>query len=151
MREARVWEWLLHHSPDWLAVERIEALFPPGLADCFWTDMRDGRSGWLELKYCDPKNIEFLRGRIPKLRPEQPMFLARQVRKNVPAGILLRVGSVGMNKWYVWKASSNREWINQVRGPDAIYNATASWTNSDPKYAPTVEEIITVLRGDLML
>ncbi len=88
MREARVWDWIDKHKPEWLAIERVEVLYPPGLSDCFWTDTRTRISGWLELKFCMVNDREFKAGRIPKIKPEQPMFLVRQAKKGIPAGIV---------------------------------------------------------------
>lgn len=120
MRESRVWQYLLSHLPPDLAMERVEPMYPPGLPDCFWT-LRRGEppcvSGWLELKYCEPNDPDFALGRIPKLRPEQPMFLRRQAANGVPGGILLRVGEV---RWCFWKASPNHEWCRVVGGREAI-------------------------------
>lgn len=119
MRESRTWQYIKDHAPSWFCIERFEVLHPPGGSDCFWTDNRDGSpiSGWLELKYCEPDDREFLRGRIPKLKPEQPMFLRRQAEHGVPAGILLRVGA---DTWYLFRADRTHGWVNRIRSTDAM-------------------------------
>jgi hypothetical protein len=101
----------------------LEPMYPPGLPDCFWT-YKDTEprpvSGWLELKYCLPADPAYISGRIPKLRPEQPMFLRRQAENGVPGGILLRVGD---HKWLLWKATPSHAWVKQVQSTDAIHMA----------------------------
>lgn len=117
MRESRLWAWVDANKPSWLAVERIEVTHPPGLSDCFWTDRRTGISGWLELKQCEITDKEFKAGRIPKIRPEQPMFLRRQAENGVPCGLILRVIDHG---FYVWRANKYHEWSNMMRSNEAI-------------------------------
>lgn len=138
MRESRVWSWIEKNLPDKVYFERIEVKFPPGLADCFWTDARRlfNITGWLELKYCEPTDPAYRAGRIPKIRPAQPLFLSRQARQGNPSGILLRVG---MNTFHVWRATGEREWNAMIQGPSAIANADASWWGSP---FPTIEEIL---------
>jgi hypothetical protein len=137
MRESIVWTWLKNHKPSWLAIERLEVITPPGLSDCFWTDRRTTISGWLELKYCESNDKELRAGRIPKLKPTQPMFLRRQAENGVPCGILLRVGSA---RWYFWKATPEREWVELVRSTEAISRADVSWT-----FQPTVAEVMVAV------
>lgn len=133
MRESLAWQYLDRNKPTWLAIERMEPMYPPGMADCFWTDKRTRMavqlaepmrhqilppnvSGWLELKYCKPDDKEWRAGRIPKLRPEQPLFLRRQAANGVPCGILLRLGLEG---WFLWRAEPTHEWVAKVRGNKA--------------------------------
>lgn len=140
MRESRAWQYLNERRPPWLAIERLEPMYPPGLPDCFWVDGRPksyplppgvsfymGRplgeflqrtvSGWLELKYCEPDDKEFRAGRIPKLRPSQPQFLRRQAANGVPGGVLLRVGSFD---WLLWVAEPDHQWIKAMCSTEAI-------------------------------
>lgn len=124
MKESRVWKYLLPHLPTYIEAERFEVLVPPGVSDVFWTDIRSSISGWLELKYCEPDDSEFLRGGIPKLKPEQPMFLRRQAAKNVRGGILLQVG---VESWYLWVSRSKHEWIQGVRSSNAIRICDRHW------------------------
>jgi hypothetical protein len=120
MKESRLWAWVNANRPLWLSIERIEVLHPPGLADCFWTDTRTRISGWLELKQCEPGDHEYKAGRIPKIRPEQPMFLRRQAENGVPSGLLLRVTGIG---FHLWVATPERGWSNFMRSTDAIDNS----------------------------
>lgn len=122
MRESRLWEWVERKRPAWLAIERFEPMFPPGMADCFWTDRRTRISGWLELKQCDITDKEYRAGRIPKISAEQPMFLRRQAENGAPAGLLLRVVGKG---FYLWIATRDREWSNMMRSSEAIANPSA--------------------------
>ena len=124
MRESRVWKFLEQKLPSWVAAERFEVVHPPGMSDVFWTDIRTSISGWLELKYCEPDDREFVRGGIPKLKPEQPMFLRRQALNRVPAGILMRVGQ---NDWYFWRATCEHEWVQEVRSRNAVAFADRVW------------------------
>jgi hypothetical protein len=125
-----VWQYLERHTPRYIAIERMEVMYPPGLADTFFTDKRSRISGWLELKHCKPDDKEFRAGRLPKLKPEQPMFLRRQTENGCPCGIILRVGE---SDWYFWRARSNREWVEAIRGRGAIGMADVSWSGSfDP-------------------
>jgi hypothetical protein len=124
VRESAVWKYLGDHLPQYIEAERIEVMTPPGMSDVFWTDTRTSISGWLELKYCEQDNAELLRGRIPKLKPEQPMFLRRQAAKHVPSGILMRVGQ---DTWYFWRADGAREWVERIRGTEAIQYADRVW------------------------
>lgn len=137
MKEANVWAWFNDSRPNWLAAERFEVLSPPGLSDVFWTDKRTSISGWLELKYCAPDNKELRAGRIPKLRPDQPMFMRRQTVNGVPCGILLRVGD---EKWMFWLAQPDRDWVENIRGRSAISNVDVSWT-----FQPEVSEVMAAL------
>jgi hypothetical protein len=107
-------------------VERLEVKTPPGLADCFWHHKLLDVSGWLELKFCEPSNDEYKAGRIPKLRTAQPLWLNRQARQGVPAGILLRVGTVNP-VWMLWAATGHPEWSNMVNSTSAIANASSMW------------------------
>jgi hypothetical protein len=192
MRESRVWKYIDEHKPGWLAIERLEPAYPPGLSDCFWTDQRSHvpnphgdvtrallcaergsaslldpegerrnmtrlvqeinagrynegwkRSGWLELKYCEPNDKQWQRGCIPKLRPTQPMFLSRQARNGVPSAILLRVGA---EAWYLWVAKQEQEWSTWVRGDEA-----RSWPNDHWSFAvfTVADMILSVVREHL--
>jgi hypothetical protein len=114
MRESAVWKYLGDHLPKYIEAERFEVMTPPGMSDVFWTDTRTSISGWLELKYCEPDNAELL-------------FLRRQAAKHVPSGILMRVGP---DTWYFWRASGEREWVEQVRGTEAIQYADRVWTRN---------------------
>lgn len=125
MKESRVWKYLEEHLPDYIKAERMEVMTPPGLSDVFWTDTRTSISGWLELKHCESDDSEFRRGRIPHLKPEQPMFLRRQAENAVPCGILLRAGS---SDWLFWRACPSREWVEEIRSTDAIVKCDAAWT-----------------------
>lgn len=142
MRESRAWQYMNERRPPWLAIERLEPMYPPGLPDCFWTDKRPKTkyqdvpnygmwlhsvlqrpvSGWLELKYCEADDKEFRAGRIPKLRPSQPQFLRRQSANGVPGGVLLRVGSFD---WLLWCAQPDHTWIKQMCGTEAIAMGTS--------------------------
>lgn len=124
MRESAVWRWVQDHPAPGLAIERLEVKFPPGLCDCFWTDTDARVSGWLELKYCEPGDKELRAGKIPKLRPAQPLFLRRQAANGVPSGLLLRVGMVG---WYFWLASPEHEWANRLRTEPFASGMAARW------------------------
>lgn len=124
MKESALWKWVETNRPAWLAIERLEVLHPAGLSDCFWTDRRTRISGWLELKQCEPTDPAYRAGRIPKIGPEQPMFLRRQAENGAPAGLILRVLEVGV---LLWVAQSNREWSNMMRSNTAIANRTASF------------------------
>lgn len=128
MRESGAWAYIAAHMPIGIGIERMEAKFPPGMADCFWTDARGEFSvcGWLEIKYCEPNELRA--GRIPKLRPDQPIFLNRQARNGVPAGILLRAGQVGY--WHLWVATGAREWAVDIKGPKAFSMVAQSWNNT---------------------
>lgn len=121
MRESRVWTALEGNAPPWLKLTRFEVMNPPGTSDVFWTDQRTSISGWIELKYCEPNDREFVRGCIPKMRPDQPMFLRRQVDNGCPSGILLRVGP---DSWFFWKAGHTHEWIKFIRSDDAFTKVT---------------------------
>jgi hypothetical protein len=125
MRESNTWKFLNNNLPPYIAAERFEAVSPPGVSDVFWTNKVTSISGWLELKYCEADDRELRRGGIPKLKPEQPMFLRRQAENNVPAGILLRAGR--MHMWYYWRAESSREWVERVRSDSALSYANAVW------------------------
>ena len=126
MRESRVWAYLDGHLPVDVQVERIEVKLPVGLADCFWHAVVPGVSGWLELKYCEAGDREFRAGRIPKLRPEQPLWLNRKARAGIPSGILLRVGEDA--GWMLWIASGRPEWANGVRSAMAVAMADRVWS-----------------------
>lgn len=139
VRESNVWKWIEAGAPKWLAVERIEVMYPPGLSDCFWTDRALSRSGWLEMKFCRIDDPVFKAGRIPKLKPSQPMFLRRQAENGVPCGIVLQVDS---SEWYVWRGSAARTWVTAIQSNRAIANPDAVWRNGN---RPSVEEIIRVL------
>jgi hypothetical protein len=130
VKESNVWKYLRDHKPVYIAIERLEVIYPPGLVDCFWTDKRTRLSGWLELKFCKEDDKEFRAGRIPKLKPEQPMFLRRQAENSVPCGIFLQRGDT---EWYFFRARSNREWVEHIRGRSAIASADYSWSGAfDP-------------------
>lgn len=136
MRESRAWAYIKVNLPSWLAMERLEPMYPPGLPDTFWTvrseaevpkavgwpriGPRPALSGWLELKYCEGDDREYRAGRIPKLRPEQPLFLRRHAQNGVPGGILLRVGDY---KWLLWKAAPTHEWAQDIRSIHAVQQA----------------------------
>lgn len=141
MKESRVWEWIDKGKPPWLAIERVEVLYPPGLSDCFWTDTRTGKSGWLELKYCEPIDKEYRAGHIPKLKVEQPMFMSRQARNGVPAGIVLRVGAI---RWHVWRAPGSQIWNIQIRSREAISMANQTW-NAPPAVADVMAVFVAKL------
>lgn len=139
MRESRAWQYINEGRPSWLAIERLEPMYPPGLPDTFWTDMRPtmslvgeplkplgkipgvhNRSGWLELKYCEADDKEYRAGRIPKLRPSQPQFLRRQASHGVPGGVLLRVGTF---HWLLWPGKAEHSWVKMMCSTEAIANA----------------------------
>lgn len=140
MRESIVWQNILKAKPDWLEIERFEVLHPPGGSDCFFTDTRSSLSGWLELKFCKEDDREWRAGRIPKLKPEQPMFLRRQSEKGIPAGILMRYADHG---WYLWTAKPDHEWVNQIRSTDARSLVTLYRSNLD---IAEMVEVLTVSR-----
>jgi hypothetical protein len=137
MKESNVWKWIRDHKSEWLAIERVEVMYPPGLVDCFWTDKRTTISGWLELKFCKADDKELRAGRIPKLKPEQPMFLRRQAENGVPCGIILRVDD---GNTYVWRAQPSRDWVEHIRGRTAIGSADVSWG-----FEPEVFEVMIAL------
>lgn len=143
MRESRVWAWLEKHIPEGVYFDRLEVKFPPGMADCFWTDTRGDHpvNGWLELKYCELTDPAYRAGRIPKLRPAQPLFLSRQARRGNPAGVLLRVG---MNNFHVWRATGDPRWNAMMQGPAALAHADKTWLSF-----PTVGDILHVFTAPL--
>lgn len=124
MRESRVWKYLENKLPTGITAERFEVIHPPGMSDVLWTDTRTSISGWLELKLCEPTDREFVRGRIPKMKPEQPMFLRRQEGKGMPSGILLRVGE---DMWVFWRARPDHGWVQDIRTDMARQMATHAW------------------------
>lgn len=126
MRESRVWKYLETRLPPYIKAERFEVIHPPGMSDVLWTDTRTSISGWLELKICDPRDRDWLRGGLPKLKPEQPMFLRRQEEKGMPSGILLRVER---DQWFFWRARSDHEWVSEIRTPLARERVTKFWDN----------------------
>lgn len=129
MRESTVWTYLDRNRPNWLAIERLETKYPPGLADCFWTDKRPmdfnspAVSGWLELKYLRRAGLT-TKTVIPDLRPDQTQFLVRQAKNGVSGGILMRHDA----GWMLWKAPPDEEWSNMVRGPIVLCPPLGSWT-----------------------
>lgn len=127
MKESSVWKYLESHLPTGIAAERFEVFHPPGGSDVLWTDSRTSISGWLELKYCELNDKELLLGRIPKLKPEQPMFLRRQAQKGMPSGILMRVGK---NSWYFWRSTPHHIWVERVRSNEALMYANRIWEDA---------------------
>src|SRR3954464_10078007 len=123
MKESRVWKYLSAHLPPYIQAERFEVIHPPGMSDVLWTDTRTSISGWLELKICEPNDRELARGLLPKLKPEQPMFLRRQAAKGMPSGILLRVTG---DDWYFFRARSDHLWVQRIREEGIIW-ADAVW------------------------
>lgn len=121
-----MWAWVSGNRPSWLAVERVEVKYPPGLCDTFWTDKRFSPviSGWLELKYCEPNDEQYRRGYLPKLRREQPLFLRRQAENGVPCGILLRVG---LERWLLWQGMSDHKWVDMMHSKYAVEMANWTW------------------------
>lgn len=128
MRESVVWKYLEPKLPPYIKAERFEVVHPPGMSDVFWTDTRTTISGWIELKYCDPEDRELVRGRIPKMKPEQPMFLRRQAEKGLPCGILMRIGQ---DRWVLWRAHAEHEWVQHVRSNQALTVFTKQWQNGE--------------------
>jgi hypothetical protein len=118
----------------------MEVKYPPGLADCFWHDVLLKRSGWLELKFSEPTDKEFKAGRIPKLRPAQPIWLNRQARRGVPAGILMRIGSE-KSVWKLWVADGNPAWANLVNSTEAQLKPTVIY-ESGLDLADVVRELM---------
>ncbi len=132
MREHHVWKWIQDHPSIFVTFERVETTFPPGTSDCFFTFVTEGKdswniTGWLELKYCEPDDPSYLAGRIPKLRPAQPIFLTRQRNKRVPCGIVLRVGK---DRWHFWEPTGNPQWNHDIRSTRAISMANKTWEKS---------------------
>ena len=134
MKEANVWHRIESQlrGQERLAVERMEPVYPPGLSDCFWTDKQghddgDGYhvpvSGWLELKHCRTDDKVYRAGKIPKLRPNQPLFLRRQASNGVPCGILLMVEDVVSREevWLVWRAMPDRRWVELINGKESEF------------------------------
>jgi hypothetical protein len=120
MRESRVWTYIEGHKPTWLEIERFEFQYPPGGSDCFYVDRRNSApiAGWLELKY--NANGITRDCKIPKLKPEQPIFLGRQARHDLPSGILLRSDV----SWMLWVARADRQWSTDVKAglhPDRVW------------------------------
>ncbi len=154
MRESNVWKRIQAQAPDWLKMERVEPMYPAGMSDVFWTDMREdgsadrvarwGLSGWLELKFCRPGDLSS--GRIPKLRPEQPLFLRRQASNHVPCGILLleEGGLVYPEKWYLWKARADHEWVAFINSKEALSAPTSTWAGKGFFY---IEDVIRHLQA----
>lgn len=140
MRESRTWEYIRQHKPKWLDIERFEVMHPPGGSDCLWTDTRRSPAivGWLELKYCDINDKSFLAGHIPKLKPEQPMFLRRQAEKGLPSGILMRVG---IDRWYLFRARPDHEWVTLMRSREAVASGRLLQSPID------FEHLVHVLQG----
>ncbi len=67
------------------------------------------------------------------------MFLTRQAKKGIPAGIILRVGNVS---WWVWRATGEPDWSNIMRSNKAIVHANQVWEEQ-----PSVADVISVLQG----
>lgn len=141
MRESRVWAWINankltvpHH-----VFERVEVLTPPGMSDCMVTNIATGVTSWLELKFCLPNDNDFRHGRIPKLRPAQPLFLRARKAAGVKGAILLRTGDNPNHcEWRLWQSESAREWINFISGNAAISSPSRLWQGM-PKLAEIVQ------------
>lgn len=139
MKESLVWAWVRRKCPDWLAIERVEPAYPPGMCDCFWTDMRDGVSGWLELKTCNILDSKYRRGYIPKLGRAQPHFIRRQVTNNCPAGIIL----FSDPHIHIWRGRTEREWIDHIISNRAMDHVDKTYLAR----TITAEDIISVIRS----
>ena len=138
MREALVWQALERALPDYIKATRFEVMQPPGTSDVFWTDQRTSISGWIELKSCGAEDKELVHGKIPKLRPDQPMFMRRQAENGVPCGILMRVGK---DHWYFWRARPDRGWVGQIRSGYAMNMADVYHRGT----RPPIEHIFVAL------
>lgn len=139
MKESQFWKWLDTNKPSWAAMERYEVMYPPGMSDVFVTNLETAISGWIELKQCTNLDDEFKAGRIPKLKPEQPMFLQRQAKKGIPAGILMRVNYSTYQEVYLWRAHSDPRWVDAIRTTGARTLVTTIWRKRF-----TAEDILNV-------